>query len=409
MTSQDGGDLIVITSIAYDLPADTYSLERTATGAGLPATFTLRAELAHDLAAGGGLLVRYPTEVVVQEDLAVVIDAVAYGNYQGLNSPQIDYSARQILFTDPESFDGGLDVDDYLASWDSEDTDGIVPALTITIDGLRNPLNNEASASFEIVTFDRVDDVLYFVDQVVTGLEVDSLCDYPCNTCLASDPTHCLSCLAEAEGSSMPYLQENTCLSACSDGLYPDAEGICQPCDYTCLKCEGSASTCTQCGIGDYLFLDPDARECVTDCPTGYVNDHSENLCLGCRDGCASCDYETTNCTTCTPSGRTPFFFKFDCLAECPALVSIPGGRVCSECDPTCLTCEDSVDKCTSCEAYMRFDTFNNKCLEACLADIQIYDVENEKCETCEEKCSSCVGDVDTCTSCKDGYVLNWD
>lgn len=132
-------------------------------------------------------------------------------------------------------------------------------------------------------------------------------------------------------------------------------------------------------------------------------------MCLKCRDGCASCDYETTNCTTCMPAGSTPFFFKYDCLSECPPLISIPGGRVCTECDPTCLTCADTPQTCTSCESYMRFDTFNGKCLEACLPDVQIYDVTTDKCETCEEKCYSCVGDVNTCTSCKDGFVLNID
>lgn len=97
----------------------------------------------------------------------------------------------------------------------------------ITIDGLRNPLNNEASASFEVVTFNRVGDVLYFIDQAVTGLEVASNCDYPCKDCPSTDPTFCLSCFPTSAGSSMPYLQENTCLEVCSDGLYPDENDIC--------------------------------------------------------------------------------------------------------------------------------------------------------------------------------------
>lgn len=31
----------------------------------------------------------------------------------------------------------------------------------------------------------------------------------------------------------------------------------------------------------------------------------------------------------------------------------------------------------------MRFDTFNAKCLEACLPDVQIYNNAEQKCETC--------------------------
>ena len=195
---------------------------------------------------------RYPTEVVVDGELSVEVDAAAYEYVVVLDSPAIDYSARQILFTDPQSFEEGLVVtvqqstspvdpdpsvdptspEDNSDSDDTSDTTTptttpVQTALIITIEGLRNPLNNEASASFEVVTFNRVDDVLYFIDQVVTGLEVDSNCDYPCKDCPSTDPTYCLSCFPASTGSSMPFLQENTCLETCSDGLYPDANDIC--------------------------------------------------------------------------------------------------------------------------------------------------------------------------------------
>jgi len=91
--------------------------------------------------------------VVVDGELYVEIDATTYDVVVRLDSPAIDYSARQILFTDPQKFDEGVEV-----------TVGTEQALVITIEGLRNPLNNEASASFEVVTFNRVDDVLYFID-----------------------------------------------------------------------------------------------------------------------------------------------------------------------------------------------------------------------------------------------------
>lgn len=98
-------------------------------------------------------------------------------------------------------------------------------ALRITINGLSNPYNNEASSSFEIVTFSSEEGVLYFIDQVIEGLTVNSLCSYPCKNCLSNDPTHCTSCFLN---SPMAFLQENTCLTECSDGLYYD--GISQRC-----------------------------------------------------------------------------------------------------------------------------------------------------------------------------------
>jgi len=38
--------------------------------------------------------------------------------------------------------------------------------LIITIEGLANPYDNEESSSFEIVTFTKADNVLYFIDAV---------------------------------------------------------------------------------------------------------------------------------------------------------------------------------------------------------------------------------------------------
>lgn len=39
--------------------------------------------------------------------------------------------------------------------------------LVITIKGMKNPYNNKASSSFEIVTFNQEKNVLYLIDQVV--------------------------------------------------------------------------------------------------------------------------------------------------------------------------------------------------------------------------------------------------
>lgn len=139
------------------------------------------------------------------------------------------------------------------------------------------------------------------------------------------------------------------------------------------MKCEGTADHCTQCGIGNYLYLNPDENECVTDCPIGYIDVPSENMCDKCREGCASCDYEITNCTSCSPM-LTPYLFKYDCLEACPPEISIPPAGAasdgCAECDATCKTCDVAVDNCTSCEDYMRYDSFNGKCLEACVPDV---------------------------------------
>ena len=72
----------------------------------------------------------------------------------------------------------------------------------------------------------------------------------------------------------------------------------------------------------------------------------------------------------------------------------------------------------------MRFDEKNNDCLAVCKAEVQIFDTDSEGCvrdggeeaiggggccKSCQENCETCVGDVNTCTSCKDKFVLNKD
>lgn len=94
MTNQDSGNLIVITSVAFDLEPGNFALNQSVKGAGLASTFTINVTLAHDIAAGGGLLIRYPTEVVVEGELEVEVDATTYDTLQKLTNPVIDYSAR---------------------------------------------------------------------------------------------------------------------------------------------------------------------------------------------------------------------------------------------------------------------------------------------------------------------------
>jgi hypothetical protein len=192
---------------------------------------------------------------------------------------------------------------------------GVPRNITIIIDGLRNPYNNEASSSFQIVTFNKVNNVLYFLDQVSDGLIIRSQCAYPCKDCESSHPTQCLSCFAD---SALPFLQENTCLAGCSQGRYFDVEANkCLRCDRSCLTCSDSAKTCTTCGVGTNLLLR--GTECVATCGKGFIDDPSRNLCQPCRDGCTACSLGVTNCTACDPLGITPLYFKFDCLEKCPA------------------------------------------------------------------------------------------
>ena len=57
----------------------------------------------------------------------------------------------------------------------------------------------------------------------------------------------------------------------------------------------------------------------------------------------------------------------------------------------------------------MKFDPLNFRCTAECEPETQIYVPLTETCETCNPTCSKCQGDVNLCTECKPGYVLNQD
>lgn len=129
-------------------------------------------------------MIRYPPQVTVKDSLKVTVDASQYevaAEKQGiiLKEPLIDLSARQIMFH-TDTFKTQI-VASPLSSKE----------LIITIEGFTNPLTNEMSSSFEIVTFNQKDKVLYLIDEINKGLGIENKCNFPCETCLSTNPNYC--------------------------------------------------------------------------------------------------------------------------------------------------------------------------------------------------------------------------
>jgi hypothetical protein len=93
----------------------------------------------------------------------VELDGSAYGLGAKITSADIDYSAKQIVFTGNNSF-----------SVDLKASTNTAASLVVSIKGFVNPQGNQNSDSFSLVTFDRLDNTLYFIDQISSGLSVDS-------------------------------------------------------------------------------------------------------------------------------------------------------------------------------------------------------------------------------------------
>lgn len=76
-TNKDQGTLFVQTSLPFRIPEAHASFERSNLVAGLPSKYTLRMKLSHSVDAGGGLLIRYPPQLRVEDGsaLRVTVDA----------------------------------------------------------------------------------------------------------------------------------------------------------------------------------------------------------------------------------------------------------------------------------------------------------------------------------------------
>ena len=143
--------------------------------------------------------------------------------------------------------------------------------ITVTLSGFVNPLyNTENTNSFIVRTFNSDSTgSFYFIDQVTDGLILNSPCDYPCSTCSPTQPSKCLSCYQTSE---LNKLQGDTCVSVCSTGkFYNSTNYSCDNCSNSCLACVDNKSKCTQCGVGNLLYLYN--TTCRSDCPDGWVTD----------------------------------------------------------------------------------------------------------------------------------------
>jgi hypothetical protein len=151
--------------------------------------------------------------------------------------------------------------------------------LTLKISGLNTPRTNEPTDSFEVTTFNKINNFNFFIDGAKSGLIIESECSYPCKTCLESDPEHCTSCFElRNQQIGLPYLQLNTCVAECNFGRYYDAaESECLECSDDCHTCEGSADNCLTCTKGQLPFFHE--NECLAVCPDGYLGNAKANEC----------------------------------------------------------------------------------------------------------------------------------
>ena len=367
---------------------------------GVESTFTLDFYPENTINPGGGILVVYPPQTQIGPSKILTAEVTVDGLVvdQELLDIEFDLSARSITVRNIVQVQRAY-----------EPTPG--QKIRLVVSGLRTPYTSDETDSFQMTTFNYVDDTFYYmIDKVVTGLTINSKCNYPCKDCPDDEPSVCLACYPEDLNISVqkgkPFLQVDTCVEQCSgDRYYDAATERCEKCDPKCLSCETSSTFCTSCGIDIYLFLHE--NQCLTECPDRFIEDPRANVCKACDEKCLTCEGLPTSCTSCDKQSTWKFFFHDSCIESCIPDISVQVGDECRECDSTCKTCSGTTSTCTSCEPHMKLDPSKATCDDICEPESQIYNEELQICEFCAPTCSKCAGSTDICTECKEGYVLN--
>lgn len=151
--------------------------------------------------------------------------------------------------------------------------------IVLKISGLDTPRTNEPTDSFEVTSFNKINNFNFFIDGAKNGLIIESDCSYPCKTCDAANPDLCHSCFELKDKQiGLPLKQLGTCVSECNFGRYYDQDRKeCLMCSSECLTCEGSANNCLTCAKGDRPFLYENT--CLNVCPAGFLGNSKANEC----------------------------------------------------------------------------------------------------------------------------------
>jgi hypothetical protein len=149
-------------------------------------------------------------------------------------------------------------------------------------------------------------------------------CDDTCKTC---NDDICSSCVTsgyyvvvpdnncQASCPSDTYKLNGFCYEDCSDGYYEDSTSKeCKSCTSPCKFCENSATRCTACVAGYFLY----STSCLQKCVDGTFENTATNTCDSCITNCEDCS-SAHSCITCF-SGFFLSSDKEECLSECEVL-----------------------------------------------------------------------------------------
>ncbi|CAD8152494.1 unnamed protein product [Paramecium octaurelia] len=182
-------------------------------------------------------------------------------------------------------------------------------------------------------------------------------------------------------------------LCNCPNGYYDDGSNqLCQQCHYTCLKCTGLATNCELCSGISQRVLDPILLTC--NCQQGYYDDGVE-ICKQCHYTCLSCNGAGSNsCNSCL-SVTTTYRVFYNKTCNCLSGYYDDGSSsYCKKCQNECLTCQTYSYQCLLCPSTRHLDG------TSCVCDLGYYDIGAQKCSQCDSNCLNCQTSSTNCISC---------
>ncbi|XP_006996032.2 proprotein convertase subtilisin/kexin type 5 isoform X1 [Peromyscus maniculatus bairdii] len=174
-----------------------------------------------------------------------------------------------------------------------------------------------------------------------------------------------------------------------------DATKQYQPCHSSCKTCNGSATLCTSCPTGTYLWM----QACVPSCPQGTWPSVRSSSCENCAEDCAACSGPDL-CQKClSQPDNLLFLHEGRCYHGCPEDFYAKDG-VCEHCSSPCRTCEGNATNCHSCERDFVLD--GGVCRETCP---EKHVAVEGVCQHCPEMCQDCIHEK-ICKECIPGFFL---
>lgn len=145
---------------------------------------------------------------------------------------------------------------------------------------------------------------------------------------------------------------------------------------------------------------------CSTNCPIGQFIDITKvNMCSLCDNGCASCSITSDNCDKCNTFNSIPYYR--DALILTCSPVCLIGQFInnqlqnqCSLCDLGCAVCLGISSNCSSCinGYYLNYNSLT--CTINCPAGQFIDNTLINKCSLCDVGCAICEVKSSNCSQC---------